>query len=92
MKKLSLILATLSLVIAGSAFAQNSADGVTRSTDPAKAAAVERHAADIQRNPQAASTAMPAKHAVRHHARKHHAKHHAKHHGKKHHAKKVAAK
>ncbi|MDB5763962.1 MAG: hypothetical protein JWQ21_2957 [Herminiimonas sp.] len=92
MKKLSLILATLSVAIAGSAFAQNSATGVTSSTDPAKAAAVERHADEIQKNPQPASSTMPAKHAVRHHVKKHQAKHHAKLNGKTHHAKKVAAK
>jgi hypothetical protein len=97
MKKLSLVLATLALAIAGSAFAQDST-GVTRSNDPAKAAAVERHAADLRANPQRPATAAtPTQHATRHHAtrhhaKKHHAKRHAKRHAKKHHARKAVAK
>ena len=91
-KKTSLFLAALALAFAGSAFAQDST-GVTRSTDPAKAAAVERHAADLRTNPQAAApAAKPTRHATRHHAKKHVAKHHAKPPAKKHHVAKVAAK
>ncbi len=78
MKKVPLALASLLLAVTGAAFAQS---GVTTSNDPAKAASVERHAADIKAHPQA-TPAVPAKPAARHHAKKH-----KKHHGKKHHAK-----
>jgi hypothetical protein len=88
MKKLPLAIASLLLAVTGATFAQSSGNGVTVSRDPAKAAAVERHAADIKANANAATPAVPAKPAARHHARKH-AKHHAAKHGKKH-AKKTA--
>ncbi len=88
MKKFSLSIAALLLAVTGSAFSQNTNNGVTVSRDPAKAAAVEQRAADIKAHPQATVKDVPATHAMRHHAKKHHAKHHAKKHGKKHHAKK----
>lgn len=77
MKKLSITVAAVLMTLAGSAFAQNSTDGVTVSTDPAKAAAVERKAEEIKANQQATSEAKPAMHA-KHHGKKHHAKHRAK--------------
>ena len=88
MKKLSFVVATLSLAFAGAAFAQNASTGVMVSTDPAKAAAVERHAADLKANPQPVEAAMPARHGMRHHMKKHHARAH----GKRQHPKAVAAK
>lgn len=89
MKNFSLSIAALLLAVTGTAFSQNSNSGVTVSQDPAKAAAVERHAADIKARPQATAAEAPATRSVRHHGKKHHAKRHAKkHHAKKHHAKK----
>jgi hypothetical protein len=88
MKNISLIVASLSLVIAGSAFAQNATNGVTTSTDPAKAAAVERHANELKNNPQPVASEMPAKHVMRHHMKKHHMKSHSK----RNHPKAMAAK
>lgn len=75
MKKLSFVVATLSLAIAGSTFAQNAENGVTTSTDPAKAAAVERQAAEIKAQSNAASTTTPKmKRTKKHHGKKHHSK------------------
>jgi hypothetical protein len=83
MKTIPLALASLLLALTGSVFAQS---GVSTSNDPAKAAAVERHAADIKSHPQA-TPAVAAKPAARHHAKKHAKKHHAKKHHAKRHAK-----
>jgi hypothetical protein len=103
MKKVSLLLAALTVALAGSAFAQGSA-GVTSSTDPARAAAVERHAAELRANTQTtAPAADKTRNTSRHHGKKHHARHHgkhhakhhghhAKHHGNRHHAAEVTAK
>ena len=65
-------LAILLLVTAASAFAQTSTDrqGVTTSTDPAKAKQVEQHAQQLQKD-QAASEPMKSK------SRKHHRVHKA---------------
>ena len=79
MKTVPLAIASLLLALTGSVFAQS---GVSVSNDPAKAAAVERHAADIKAQPQA-TPAVAAKPAARHHTKKHAKKHHAKRHAKK---------
>jgi hypothetical protein len=57
MNKLGLILA-MSLA-SGGAYAQGTA-GVTTSTDPAKAAAVERHAQELQANQSKEAPSKPA--------------------------------
>jgi hypothetical protein len=48
MKKLSLAVAVSLLSIAGAAFSQGASSGIMESTDPAKAAAVEEHARELQ--------------------------------------------
>ena len=60
LKKLSLIL-LMSLATAG-AYAETAGGGVTMSTDPAKAAAVEKHAQELQarQSKEAASKPAPA--------------------------------
>lgn len=58
MNKISLIL-LMSLVTAG-AYAQGTAGGVTESTDPAKAAAVEKHAQELQARQSEEATSKPA--------------------------------
>lgn len=83
MKSLSRIVAVLSLVVAGSALAQES--GVTTSTDPAKAAAIEQRAAQM-RAQQPAEPAPAVRHARKHpgkHVRKHAPKAHKPRHMKK---------
>jgi hypothetical protein len=71
-KAIAFVLAGL---LGGAVFAQTSTDsrGVTESTDPARAAAVEKHAQALE-----AQTAKPQQHAKHHHAmaRHHHAKRH----------------
>ncbi len=59
MNKLSLIL-LMSLATAG-AYAQGTGGGVTMSTDPAKAAAVEKHAQELQARPKEATSKPAAK-------------------------------
>ena len=59
MKKTSLIL-LLSLGMASAAFAQAATTGVTMSTDPAKAAAVEKHAQELKARPAEQAQANPA--------------------------------
>lgn len=56
MKKPALIL-LMSLGMAAAAFAQTATGGVTMSTDPAKAAAVERHAQELKARPAPAPQA-----------------------------------
>ena len=65
MKKLIPIL--LMCLGTSAAFAQAARDGVTVSTDPAKAAAVERHAQEIkaQQQAQMSTTAKPSKTAAK---------------------------
>ena len=61
----------LSLGVVTGAYAQS--NGVTMSTDPAKAAAVEKHAQELKAS-QAAAPAMKTgakKHAVKHSAKSH---------------------
>lgn len=74
MKKL--ILSLVVLLGAAGAFAQ-SGNGVTVSTDPARAAAVERHAQELQARP-AEKAVAPAKSgkARKHSPRRHHSKKH----------------
>ena len=61
MNKISLILLT-SLVTAG-AYAQGTGGGITESTDPAKAAAVEKHAQELKaRQSEEASSKSAAMH------------------------------
>ena len=75
------ILSTLLLSLGFAVCANAQTNGVTTSTDPAKAAAVERHAADLKamQSRVADTKTMPM------HSGKHHAMHHAKHHAKMHH-------
>jgi hypothetical protein len=56
--KISLIL--LMSLAAGSVYAQGAGGGVTTSTDPAKAAAVEKHAQELQAHPSKATPSKPA--------------------------------
>lgn len=77
MKKL---LVTLTVLLgAASAFAQSDS-GVRVSTDPARAAAVENHARELQSRPAEKPMAMHehAPKAHKHPAKHHHAKPHAK--------------
>lgn len=50
---------------ASGAFAQNSSGGVTVSNDPAKVAAVEKHAQELKAQQQANAAAKPAAKATR---------------------------
>jgi hypothetical protein len=59
MSKTRLIL-LMSLCAASGAFAQGAGNGITMSTDPAKAAAVERHAQEIKARPAQETQAKPA--------------------------------
>ena len=73
MSKIPLIL-LMSLGMASGVYAQSPVGGVTMSTDPAKAAAVERHAQELKARP---AQEMHAKSAVKHssgHKTKPHAK------------------
>ena len=76
MKKISLIL-LMSLGFASAAFAQTATDGVTMSTDPAKAAAVERHAQELKARPAPATQAKPATKTAHAHSSTHKTTHHA---------------
>ena len=75
MRKIPLI-ALIFLGCAAVASAQTP-DGVTVSTDPAKAAAVERQAQELQAGQ--AGREAPAKHYVKHHVKARHTAVHAKH-------------
>ena len=63
MKKVSLAILVSLSALTGAAYAQTD-NGVTMSTDPAKAADVEQRAQDLQAKQQAMESqpAMPAKH------------------------------
>lgn len=79
MKKLSLLVAGLLVAMTGAAFAQNLVQGVSESTDPATAAAVEQHAAELRARTEAAPAARHAQPRTRmHQGKSHHAK--ARHH------------
>lgn len=71
MKKVSLAILVSLTALTGAAYAQD--NGVTMSTDPAKAADVEQRAQDLQAKQQAMESeqTMPAKH---HKAMSHHKK------------------
>lgn len=71
MKKVSLAILVSLTALTGAAYAQD--NGVTMSTDPAKAADVEQRAQDLQARQQAMESekAMPARH---HKAMSHHKK------------------
>ena len=58
MNKLSLIL--LMSLATGGAYAQGTGGGITTSTDPAKAAAVEKHAQELQASQSKEATSKPA--------------------------------
>lgn len=76
MKKISLTL-FMSLGMASAAFAQTATGGVTMSTDPAKAAAVERHAQDLKARPASEVKAKPATKTASAHPSTHKTAHHA---------------
>lgn len=59
MRKIGLIV-LMSLGAATAAFAQSASNGITTSTDPAKVAAVERHAQELKSRQAAPTTAKPA--------------------------------
>ena len=73
MNKISLIL-LLSLGMASTAFAQSATGGVTMSTDPAKAAAVEHHAQELKSHPAPEVHAKPTTTSSSAHKAKPHAK------------------
>lgn len=73
MNKTGLIL-SMSLVMASGAFAQTGSGGITMSTDPARAAAVERHAQELKARPAQEVQAKPAAKQPSSHKAKPHAK------------------
>lgn len=75
------ILSALLLSLGFAVCANAQTNGVTTSTDPAKAAAIERHAAELK----AMQTRVADAKTMPMHSVKHHAVHHSKHHAKKHH-------
>ena len=62
MKKVSLAILVSLCAVSGAAYAQD--QGITTSTDPAKAADIEQRAQDLQNREQSmgSTPAMPAKH------------------------------
>ena len=75
MKKISLIL-LMSLGMASAAFAQTATGGVSMSTDPAKAAAVERHAQELKARAAPEMQVKPATKKASAHASTHKTAHH----------------
>jgi len=73
MNKIPLIL-LMSLGMASAAFAQSATGGITMSTDPAKAAAVERHAQELKAHPPQETSAKPTPKASSTHNAKPHTK------------------
>jgi hypothetical protein len=59
MSKLRLIVLA-SMFVATGAFAQGSSGGITTSTDPAKIAAIEKHAAELKARPTQDTQVKPA--------------------------------
>jgi hypothetical protein len=57
----------LSLALASAAFAKTPADGISVSTDPARAAAVERHAQDLKSQQASQAAAKSAAKSAAHH-------------------------
>jgi len=83
MNKTGLIL-LMTLGMAAGAYAQTSSGGITVSNDPAKVAAVEKHAQELKARPAAETSATPtathtSSHAKTHHTSTHKAKPAAKH-------------
>ena len=83
MNKTGLIL-LMTLGMAAGAYAQTSSGGITVSTDPAKAAAIEKHAQELKARPAATTSAKPvathtSSHAKTHHTSSHKTKPAAKH-------------
>ncbi len=70
----TLLAVAMSVGLATGAHAQSKFGDVTTSTDPAKAASVEQHAAELKTN-QMQPMAHASKHVMRHHSR-HVATHH----------------
>ena len=70
MKKVSLAILVSLSSLAGAAYAQD--NGITMSTDPAKAADVEQHAQDLQNRQQAMESAPAMQ--QKHHKSPHHPK------------------
>ena len=69
MNKTGLIL-LMTLGMAAGAYAQTSSGGITVSNDPAKVAAVEKHAQELKARPAAATSATPtATHTSSHKAK-----------------------
>jgi hypothetical protein len=60
--------------MASAAFAQSANGGITMSTDPAKAAAIERHAQELKARPAHEMQAKPATKTSSKHKAKPHAK------------------
>jgi Trk-type K+ transport system membrane component len=83
MLKTPLVL-SISLLMAAGAYAQSATGGITMSTDPARIAAVERHAQELKARPAQEAQAKPA--AT--HSSAHKSKAHATPHSKKPHTKK----
>ena len=82
MNKTGLIL-LMTLGMAAGAYAQTSSGGITVSTDPAKAAAIEKHAQELKARPAATTSAKPvathtSSHAKTHHTSAHTSSHKAK--------------
>ena len=75
MKEISLILLMI-LGMASAAFAQTATGGVTMGTDPARAAAVERHAQELKARPAPETQAKPATKTASAHTSTHKTTHH----------------
>lgn len=56
----TILMLVLSSVVASGAFAQTGSSGITMSTDPARAAAVEQHAQELKARPAPQAQAKPA--------------------------------
>ncbi|HKT95770.1 MAG TPA: hypothetical protein VJS30_04435 [Paraburkholderia sp.] len=76
MKKVSLAVLISLSALTGAAYAQTE-NGVTMSTDPAKAADVEQRAQDLQARQQAAAQAPAEKMPMKHHKKGGHPHHKA---------------
>jgi predicted transcriptional regulator len=72
MKKVSLALLVSLSALTGAAYAQD--NGITMSTDPARAADVEQHAQELQSRQESMESAESAKPAMHHKSMMHHKK------------------
>jgi hypothetical protein len=77
MNKTGLIL-LMTLGMAAGAYAQTSSGGITVSNDPAKVAAVEKHAQELKARPAATTAAQPAATHTSSHTKAHASSHKAK--------------